>query len=411
MTKFQATRTGDYPTLGFTATSATAILDGSLSSPVLTIPPDATWSVYGGGSAETGITRYVAPSATPIVPTPSVTDGWFIAYSSSQGTGIYQNPSTLAALPSWANTFAPRAGIQASEGTAVTVFTSQPASYSVGRAKFATVQTSASFLGTDSVPVVDPLLFLGYNAEVASGGGRASEPMFAMGFEGNYRASNWAGTGIQQDTMEWYMEYRNANRSITDFRPIAMTIGRDDNTARWATIQLEIGTDASGSKSQFFIKGTNWAPTGAGFTTTSLLNANNSMIQIYRDTYFAGRTLNMVSFPSSSNAHIFFTHDNGSGGRTTNFYLGNFTGDANNHYLYNNADDRFHVKYTKGATDTAAATEFQSNVKVDGGLNVAQKTPASASATGTTGDVAWDTGFIYVCTATNTWKRAAVATW
>ncbi|TXH54399.1 MAG: hypothetical protein E6Q97_11050 [Desulfurellales bacterium] len=41
----------------------------------------------------------------------------------------------------------------------------------------------------------------------------------------------------------------------------------------------------------------------------------------------------------------------------------------------------------------------------------ASKTPASASATGTTGMVCWDSGYVYVCTATNTWKRAAIATW
>lgn len=39
------------------------------------------------------------------------------------------------------------------------------------------------------------------------------------------------------------------------------------------------------------------------------------------------------------------------------------------------------------------------------------KTPASASASGNQGDVCWDSNYIYVCTATNTWKRAAIATW
>ena len=39
------------------------------------------------------------------------------------------------------------------------------------------------------------------------------------------------------------------------------------------------------------------------------------------------------------------------------------------------------------------------------------KTPASATATGTAGEVCWDANYIYVCTATNTWKRAAIATW
>ena len=39
------------------------------------------------------------------------------------------------------------------------------------------------------------------------------------------------------------------------------------------------------------------------------------------------------------------------------------------------------------------------------------KTPASATATGNAGDICWDSSYIYVCTATNTWKRTAIATW
>ena len=37
--------------------------------------------------------------------------------------------------------------------------------------------------------------------------------------------------------------------------------------------------------------------------------------------------------------------------------------------------------------------------------------PASATATGTTGQIAWDTSYIYICTGTNQWKRVAVSTW
>ena len=40
-----------------------------------------------------------------------------------------------------------------------------------------------------------------------------------------------------------------------------------------------------------------------------------------------------------------------------------------------------------------------------------QKTPASATATGTKGDIVHDTNYIYVCTATDTWKRTAISTW
>tara|TARA_R110000796_G_scaffold48676_4_gene116740 strand:+ start:2472 stop:3830 length:1359 start_codon:yes stop_codon:yes gene_type:complete len=44
-------------------------------------------------------------------------------------------------------------------------------------------------------------------------------------------------------------------------------------------------------------------------------------------------------------------------------------------------------------------------------LNTATLTPATASATGTAGDIAWDASYIYVCTATDTWKRSAISTW
>ena len=37
--------------------------------------------------------------------------------------------------------------------------------------------------------------------------------------------------------------------------------------------------------------------------------------------------------------------------------------------------------------------------------------PASASAPGSAGELAVDADFIYVCTATDTWKRVAIATW
>lgn len=39
------------------------------------------------------------------------------------------------------------------------------------------------------------------------------------------------------------------------------------------------------------------------------------------------------------------------------------------------------------------------------------KTPASASAPGSQGDIVWDSDYIYICVATNTWKRAALSSW
>lgn len=39
------------------------------------------------------------------------------------------------------------------------------------------------------------------------------------------------------------------------------------------------------------------------------------------------------------------------------------------------------------------------------------KTPASAGADGNAGDICWDSDYVYVCVATNTWKRSALSTW
>jgi len=44
-------------------------------------------------------------------------------------------------------------------------------------------------------------------------------------------------------------------------------------------------------------------------------------------------------------------------------------------------------------------------------LSLPPRTPASATDTGVLGSISWDASFFYVCTATNTWRRTAHATW
>lgn len=39
------------------------------------------------------------------------------------------------------------------------------------------------------------------------------------------------------------------------------------------------------------------------------------------------------------------------------------------------------------------------------------QTPASTGAAGNQGEIAWDANYVYVCVATNSWKRVAIATW
>jgi len=61
------------------------------------------------------------------------------------------------------------------------------------------------------------------------------------------------------------------------------------------------------------------------------------------------------------------------------------------------------VKFETSSTGTT--TTGQMNIAA---LNTA---PASASAAGTLGEIRYTADYIYVCTATNTWKRTALSTW
>jgi hypothetical protein len=77
--------------------------------------------------------------------------------------------------------------------------------------------------------------------------------------------------------------------------------------------------------------------------------------------------------------------------------------------------------YANGTTDNVGVgtnspldkLHVAGNLRVTGDTIRLQtaKTPASAVATGSVGDMSWDTNFMYVCIATNTWKRMALSSW
>lgn len=85
---------------------------------------------------------------------------------------------------------------------------------------------------------------------------------------------------------------------------------------------------------------------------------------------------------------------------------------------------RFAVRNPSGAGDATVliydpCTTFNiEGMSEVGGLNrmcrqlvMIGGTPASATAAGIAGTVVWDADYVYVCTAANTWKRVAIATW
>lgn len=61
---------------------------------------------------------------------------------------------------------------------------------------------------------------------------------------------------------------------------------------------------------------------------------------------------------------------------------------------------------------SASPSRLVGDLRLNSGFRLeTESTPASAGATGTKGDIKWDSSFVYVCVATNTWKRAAISTW
>jgi len=86
--------------------------------------------------------------------------------------------------------------------------------------------------------------------------------------------------------------------------------------------------------------------------------------------------------------------------------------------LFNGGTIRFSSTAQQGgAKDLGLARDAAGRLRVSDGstglgqIMIASSTPASAAATCAAGTVVWDSGFVYVCVATDTWKRAAIATW
>lgn len=64
--------------------------------------------------------------------------------------------------------------------------------------------------------------------------------------------------------------------------------------------------------------------------------------------------------------------------------------------------------------DIKSEGAFDSTVRlaVNAALQTASASvPATATATGVAGALAYESGFLYVCVSTNVWQRVAIATW
>ena len=214
-----------------------------------------------------------------------------------------------------------------------------------GTADFGIAYGGSSFSG-----IKDPGMFIGYNADRAAGlTGSATEPEFYQVFESNY----WDGTNLM---CEWYIHYQSPDRTtVPTFRPIAMTVGRDNNSSKWARIQTDIGTGTATQSVYAILAG-----------PTNLWSYIATQTGTYVPLYIYNSTLNLVSNATANSAINFWN-----GTPTSKWQHILYQGD-NNLYTWDQTNGRFIVKYTAGATNLTAVTEFQSSVKVDGTTTMVQ---------------------------------------
>lgn len=182
-------------------------------------------------------------------------------------------------------------------------------------------------------------------------------------------------------------------------------------------------TSDSGTNFAFWADNTNLGAsfmlTGAGANGTS--NINNLKIRTSRGT---------IASPSAVQANDLLFRFSGLGYGSTAWSSSARAGI--DMLVVSNWTDSAHETAITFSTTPASSTTMAERVRIasDGSVGIGTnapsslldvnsdnirlrtaKTPSSASDTGTTGMVCWDSSYVYVCTATNTWKRAAIATW
>ena len=153
-----------------------------------------------------------------------------------------------------------------------------------------------------------------------------------------------------------------------------------------ATGTVELG---SGQGNTVNVKASYWNVRGGGDVPTFLnidfpeLSSGNSIIRFFRFTNTSG------------SKGIFLSR--GDGTSTTDVFIGV---DGQNSY-FNSGN------FGIGTSSPSIKLDVNSDsIRVR-----TAKTPTSSGATGTQGEIAWDANYVYVCVATNTWKRAALSTW
>lgn len=199
-----------------------------------------------------------------------------------------------------------------------------------------------------------------------------------------YAAENW-NTSAQGTFINWYVTTNGASASTSK-----MTLHNDGSLVLGLTGSAPLALSGSGAKLQV---------TGLSefLGTAQIVDADLPYLRWYRNGTIKGYFAigNGTSIAGSAAAGDMIIRAE----QTLRLRAGGDAGGASLDSAGNLTATTFTGSLTGNAT---TSTRFST---------AASATPASATASCTTGAVQFDASYIYVCHATNTWKRAPVATW
>lgn len=142
--------------------------------------------------------------------------------------------------------------------------------------------------------------------------------------------------------------------------------------------------------------------------------------------YFRADTYGNLGFNGSGSGKIDFNYQGGTGGialyrdtlevvRITGYGGADWNKDKRDEDFRVRTNDENDTIFADGGTNRVGIGTDTPTAKLDINSDLfrlrTSKTPSSASDTGNAGDICWDADYIYACTATNTWKRAALSSW
>jgi hypothetical protein len=172
------------------------------------------------------------------------------------------------------------------------------------------------------------------------------------------------------------------------------SVGGNDRMRLDSSGKLLVGTTTAGSY------GARIRAQGLIETSSGLISTSNSTRLRQAGNYGgAGLTIDGYTNNSTSTAKMIALRN------SSNFEKGNIQLKGN-HVLFGCASGNYLFGASTAHTPTAKVDIDGDTIRLR-----SDRTPSSATDTGNKGDICYDSNYMYVCVATNTWKRIALATW